>query len=293
MNVPLVPDPPCDVASAVDAVASILRGRRACVLTGAGVSTESGIPDYRGPGTARRARNPMRFQQFVGDAQMRARYWARASVGWPRMATARPNPGHHALAALEQAGHLTGIITQNVDRLHHKAGSRRVIELHGALHDVTCLACGLHEDRDALQTRLLRVNPGFRHQRAEQAPDGDADVTDARIERFRVVGCLDCGGPLKPDVVFFGESVPRPRVEAAYALVDEAEALLVVGSSLTVFSGLRFVKRAHKAGKPIVIVNVGETRGDPLARLKVEARAGALLPALADRLAPADALLAR
>lgn len=278
----LVPDPPIDPVQAAAELGSVLRGRRLAVLTGAGVSTESGIPDYRGPETARRARNPIRFQAFVADPASRARYWARATVGWSRIAEAVPNEAHQALADLEARGHALGLVTQNVDRLHQRAGSRRVIELHGALHDVRCLSCGSVEPRQALQERLSRVNPGFGRKPVEFAPDGDAELGDAAISRFRVVGCLACGGPLKPDVVFFGENVPRARVDAASELVDRADALLVVGSSLTVFSGFRFVKRAHAAGKPIAIVNVGRTRGDPLSTVKVEARAGAVLPHLVD-----------
>jgi NAD-dependent deacetylase sirtuin 4 len=263
-----------DLAAAV----AQLRGRRAAVLTGAGVSTESGIPDYRGPETARRARSPMRFSDFVGSPEARARYWARSVAGWPRIAEAAPNAGHRAIAALEAAGLAVGVITQNVDRLHHRAGSRRVIELHGSLHEVRCLACGAVEARTKLQERLLRVNPGARVGPA--APDGDADVADAG-RGFRVLGCLGCGGPLKPDVVFFGENVPRARVDAAFATVDDADALLVVGTSLTVFSGFRFVKRAAALGRPIVVVNLGPTRGDPLATARIDAPAGEVLPALA------------
>lgn len=280
----LVPDPQLDVRAAVAGLAEQLVGRRMVVLTGAGISTESGIPDYRGPETARRARNPMKFQAFVADPLARARYWARASAGWHRIDEARPNPAHAAVAALERGGHTLGVITQNVDRLHQRAGSQRVIELHGSLFEVKCLACGTVEARTSLQDRLARVNPG-RQQALEIAPDGDAEVDEGAVARFRVVGCLKCGGSLKPDVVFFGENVPRTRVEAAYDQVDRADALLVVGSSLTVFSGFRFVKRAHAAGKPIAILNVGPTRGDPLATIKVEGRAGAVLPALVQALA--------
>lgn len=259
-------------------LARLLADRRIAVLTGAGISTESGIPDYRGPETARRARNPMRFEQFVAAPEARARYWARSTAGWPRIADARPNPGHQALARLEQGGQVVGLITQNVDRLHHRAGSRRVIELHGSLHEVRCLACGRLEPRTGLQQRLLRVNPG--HHSGEIAPDGDADIDPDRARRFRVVDCLGCAGPLKPDVVFFGENVPRSRVDAACQILDEAEALLVVGTSLTVFSGYRFVKLAAKAGKPVAILNLGPTRGDPIAQVRIETSAGAGLTAL-------------
>lgn len=266
----------------------LLRGRRVTVLTGAGVSTESGIPDYRGPETRRRARNPMQYRAFLREATARQRYWARSVVGWQRWKAARPNAGHHALVALERAGIVRGVITQNVDRLHHAAGSRRVVELHGSLAEVRCLECGEVEPRAALQERLLTLNPGWADRRAELAPDGDADLFDARVRAFRVAGCESCEGVLKPHVVFFGEGVPRATVDEAFALLEEAEVLLVVGSSLAVFSGLRFVRRAAERGMPIAIVNLGETRGDAQATLRVEARAGELLPALAGMLCDGD-----
>ena len=282
-------------------LAALLRGRRAVALTGAGISTESGIPDYRGPGTRERARSPMQHAEFVRDGTARRRYWARSVIGWPRVDAAAPNPAHAALAAMERAGALAAVITQNVDRLHHRAGSRAVIELHGALADVTCLGCGARESRGALQERLLALNPwwgtgaaptgadppaatapdGDADVPAATAPDGDADLPAASIDRFQVADCGGCGGVLKPDVVFFGGSVPRPVVDAAYRLVDESEALLVVGSSLTVYSGYRFVRRAAERGVPVAIVNLGPTRGDPLATLRWDERAGATLPALA------------
>jgi len=246
------------------------------VLTGAGVSTDSGIPDYRGPETARRARNPVRFDQFVGDPAWRQRYWARATVGWQRVAGARPNSGHRALSAM--ASRLSGLITQNVDGLHQAAGSPDVIELHGSLHRVVCLDCGQREPRRELQDRLELANPGFAARVVEVAPDGDAELED--VDGFRVLGCLRCGGPLKPDVVFFGESVPRDRVEASYGVVEEADALLVAGSSLTVFSGYRFVKRAVSLGKPVVIATLGATRADELASVKLDAPLAEVLPRL-------------
>jgi len=266
------------------ALLDLLRGRRFAVLTGAGCSTESGIPDYRGPETRRRARNPIRFSEFVKSADGRRRYWARAFVGWERFREKRPNPAHHAIATMEAAGHLTGLITQNVDRLHHDAGSQDVVELHGALAEVRCLACGVRESREGLQHRLDRLNPGWRSTRAEMAPDGDAELPLELVSRFVVAGCAACEGPLKPDVVFFGEGVPKPRVERAYGMVDAAEALLVVGTSLAVFSGYRFVKRANAAGLPIGIVNLGESRGDAVADVIVAAKAGELLPHLAHEL---------
>jgi len=252
------------------------------VLTGAGCSTESGIPDYRGPETARRARNPMRFADFAGDDANRRRYWARSFVGWPRIEAAAPNRGHAALARLGDAGRLTGLVTQNVDRLHRKGGTTGEVELHGALAEVVCLGCGEVSSRADLQDRLTALNPGFVGRTAEQAPDGDAELEESR--EFRVARCLRCDGDLKPHVVFFGEAVPRERVDRAKQIVAASEALLVVGSSLVVFSGFRFVKQAAKAGIPVAIVNLGPTRGDPLAEVKVEAGAGAVLGALAEAL---------
>jgi NAD+-dependent protein deacetylase sirtuin 4 len=257
-------------------------GRRVALLTGAGCSTESGIPDYRGEGTARRARNPIQIREFLASHAGRQRYWARSVVGWPRFSACVPNRAHAATAELERAGQLTGVITQNVDRLHQRAGSTRVVELHGALEEVECLSCGRLEHRGALQTRLLERNPGFFGERADMAPDGDAELDAERVAQFRVVGCLNCGGVLKPRVVFFGESVPKERVDAAFAIHDESDALLVVGSSLTVFSGYRFVRRAIEQNKPVFVVNVGETRADPVATLRVPGLAGDVLTLLAD-----------
>ncbi|MEZ4320101.1 MAG: NAD-dependent protein deacetylase [Myxococcota bacterium] len=255
----------------VDALRELLDGRSVCVLTGAGCSTESGIPDYRGPGTARRARNPIQFREFVGNPAWRARYWARSAVGWPRVQLARPNPAHLALAELGWP-----IVTQNVDGLHQAAGSREVVELHGSLAHVVCLGCRDRISRAAFQEALLARNPHLVGQTAELAPDGDAEL----VQGADHPACARCGGVLKPDVVFFGESVPRDRVDAAFDLVRSAEVLLVVGSSLTVFSGYRFVKRASEWGRRVAIVNLGPTRGDRLADLVVEGRAGEVLPAL-------------
>jgi NAD-dependent deacetylase sirtuin 4 len=259
----------------------LLAGRRVVALTGAGCSTESGIPDYRGPETARRARNPIQYRAFLDSAAERRRYWARSFLGWPRMAAARPNDAHLALAGLERAGALQGVITQNVDRLHHVAGSARVIELHGALAEVRCLECGATEHRDSVQARLAVLNPGFATRTVEHAPDGDAELDGEAVQRFAEAPCLACGGVLKPGVVFFGESVPAAVVEAAWALLAEGEALLVVGSSLAVFSGYRFVRRAAERAMPVAIVNLGPTRGDALAQVRVDARCGQVLPALA------------
>ncbi len=265
-----------------------LAGRRFAVLTGAGCSTESGIPDYRGPGTASRARNPIQYRAFIDQPSARVRYWARSVVGWSRLTEALPNPAHHALAALERHGVTTSLITQNVDRLHHAAGSRRVVELHGALAEVRCLACQSLETRESLQQRLLDLNPNWLDHAAELAPDGDAELNEAMMRGFCVADCMFCHGILKPNVVFFGESVPRPVVDAAWQAVDGADALLVVGSSLTVYSGFRFVRGAAERGLPVVIINVGSTRGDALASLSIEARAAELLPRLAAALGAGD-----
>lgn len=265
-------------------VAELLAGRRVAVLTGAGLSTDSGIPDYRGPDSP--PRNPMTYQQFIGDPEFRQRYWARNHVGWRTMDGSRPNPGHRALARLERAGVVTGVITQNVDLLHTKAGHRRVIDLHGTYARVRCLGCEALISRMALAERLEAANPGFAAAAAadglEVAPDADAVV--ARTDTFRMVDCARCGGMLKPDIVYFGENVPKPRVAACFSLVDAADALLVAGSSLTVMSGLRFVRHAARQGKPVVIVNRGRTRGDELAARTVDAGCSPTLTGLADRL---------
>ena len=258
-----------------EALIHFLQGRTTAVLTGAGISTESGIPDYRGPETRRRAREPMRFAAFMGSPEARARYWARSTVGWERFRLARPNAGHDALVRLERAGFTSTVITQNVDRLHHAAGSQQVVELHGALAEVRCLDCDAREDRDALQARIRALNPAFDPQVEAWAPDGDADV--AWVADFVSPVCVRCAGTLKPDVVFFGENVPRERVDEAYARIDRADALLVVGSSLAVFSGFRFVRHAHTHGKPVAILNLGESRGDPYAMLRIEQPAGEVL----------------
>lgn len=262
----------------IDALAAVLRGRRVVALTGAGCSTESGIPDYRGAG--RVTRRSIQFREFVGSEATRRRYWARSVVGWPRLAAARPNAAHRALAALEERGRLRGVITQNVDGLHAAAGSRRVVELHGALARVRCLTCGALAARADLQDRLVAANPGWLASPAAAAPDGDADLPDEAVAGFRVDACRRCDGVLKPDVVFFGETVPRAVVDAAWALFDEAEALLVVGTSLAVFSGFRFVLRAAERGLPVAIVNRGPTRGDDRAAVRLDATAGPALDEL-------------
>jgi NAD-dependent SIR2 family protein deacetylase len=255
-----------------------LADRPLVVLTGAGLSTDSGIPDYRGPGSPARA--PMTYQEFGPDA--RQRYWARSHLGWSRMGKAEPNPGHRALAALDPEL----LITQNVDGLHEAAGSRRLVALHGRIADVICLDCRATSSRAALQARLATLNPGFaeRHAAAEVRPDGDVDLDDTAS--FVVPQCTGCGGVLKPDVVFFGENVPPARVQRCYDAVDalarSGGALLVLGSSLTVMSGFRFVRRAARAGTPVAIVNRGPTRGDELASYKLEVGCSEFLTALAE-----------
>jgi NAD-dependent deacetylase sirtuin 4 len=266
---------------AVAELSALLSARRTVVLTGAGISTESGIPDYRGPGTRARAKDPMRFAEFTRSDEGRARYWSRAMVGWPAFRAAEPNRGHLAVAALERAGRITSVITQNVDGLHQRAGTQSVIELHGSLHTVRCLECGALEPRQEVQARLCADNPTLRPETIDARPDGDAELPPEWTDGFVVPQCLRCGGVLKPDVVYFGETVPPSRVQQAYAWVDAAEALLVVGSSLAVFSGYRFVRRAAELGHPIAIVNLGETRGDPYATMRIDASAGAVLSALA------------
>lgn len=262
----------------IDALHDLLAGKRLCVLTGAGCSTESGIPDYRGQGA--RPRNPLQIREFSRDPAARRRYWARSVVGFPRFASARPNAAHRAIAELERAGLASGLITQNVDGLHGAAGSRHVVELHGALSRVVCLGCGALEARAALQARLLAANPDWDRRQGSLAPDGDADLDPALVESFSVVGCAHCGGVLKPHVVLFGENVPRPVVDAAWRMLDAADALLVVGSSLAVFSGYRFVREAARRNVPVAIVNQGPTRGDAVAAVRVDARAGDALPRL-------------
>jgi NAD-dependent SIR2 family protein deacetylase len=264
---------------------ALLYGRRVAVLTGAGMSTDSGIPDYRGPDSP--PSNPMTIRQFTSDPVFRQRYWARNHVGWRHMDETLPNAGHRALAELEHAGVISGVITQNVDLLHTKAGSRTVINLHGTYAQVICLDCGHTMSRAALGELLNAANPGF-IERAEAvggiavAPDADAVVGDTTS--FVIIDCPACGGMLKPDIVYFGESVPKDRVDEAYSLVEGADALLVAGSSLTVYSGYRFVRHAAALGIPIAIVNRGPTRGDELATVKIDSGCSPMLALLADEL---------
>ena len=251
--------------------------RRVFVLTGAGCSTRSGIPDYRdGNGQWKRAQ-PVTYQAFVGDPIVNARYWARSFVGWPRVAQAQPNPAHHALAAWQAGGAVSALVTQNVDGLHQRAGSAAVIDLHGRLDGVVCLSCASSQSRADMQGWLAERNPDWARLEAATAPDGDADLDGRDFSRFRVPACPHCAGMLKPDVVFFGENVPRPRYLQAQDALRSSDAVLVVGSSLMVYSGYRFVRSAHEAGLPIAIVNRGRTRADDLATLKIDAEAGAVL----------------
>ncbi|MGN9811740.1 NAD-dependent protein deacetylase [Micromonospora sp. BQ11] len=277
------------VTETIDALAGPVSGGGVVVLSGAGLSTESGIPDYRGPSGAARRHTPMTYQAFTRDADARRRYWARSHVGWRLIARAEPNDGHRAVTRLQRAGLVEGIITQNVDGLHTAAGGTAVVELHGRLDEVVCLDCGNATSREELDRRLREANPGFEAQVDAVNPDGDVDLAEEAVARFRTVDCTFCGtGMLKPDVVFFGETVPAPRVARCFAMVERARLVLVLGSSLTVMSGRRFVLRAAKLGIPVVIVNQGPTRGDAYAQLTVDAPLGRLLPALADRLVGPD-----
>jgi NAD-dependent SIR2 family protein deacetylase len=252
----------------------LIEGKKTLVLTGAGISTSSGIPDYRGAGRVQK--HPLTFDEFMGSAQNQARYWARSYVGWHRIASAEPNLGHQALSDAEQRSKIFHIITQNVDGLHQKAGSKNVVELHGRLDRVLCTGCGDILARSELDGRIHALNPNFRElENVEFSPDGDAEIEPPRD--FRVPSCGVCGSHYKPDVVFFGEQVPRARVEKAESLVLEAEAIVVAGSSLTVNSGLRLVKQAKKRELPVVIVNLGETKADSVADVKLNASTTELL----------------
>ena len=247
------------------------RSRSITVLTGAGVSTASGIPDYRDDKGDWKAATPIQYAEFAGTEDARRRYWARSYVGWQRFGQAQPNAAHRSLARLETAGKIDTLITQNVDRLHSRAGSERVIDLHGDLSRVRCIDCDATISRADFQDHIRAANPDWHARIFEYRPDGDAELAGASYADFSVPGCKTCGGRMKPDVVMFGENVPAERVAEAMAAVDRADALLVLGSSLMVYSGFRFARRAHETGKPIAIVNRGTTRADDLATLKVEA----------------------
>jgi NAD-dependent SIR2 family protein deacetylase len=273
-------------AQPLDALADLVAGGDVVVLSGAGLSTDSGIPDYRGATGRLRRHTPMTYQTFTRDPRGRHRYWARSFVGWQQIRAARPNAGHHAVADLQAAGLVGGIVTQNVDGLHQAGGAQDVVELHGGLDRTVCLGCGDVAGRAELDERLQAANPNFGPRVDEVNPDGDAELPDEVLDGFVMVDCLVCdGGPIKPDVVFFGETVPRDRVDQCFELVDDAGSLLVLGSSLTVMSGYRFVLRAAKLGIPVAIVTAGPTRGDAKADIRVDAPLGDVLPELTRRLA--------
>ena len=257
---------------------------RVLVLTGAGLSTASGIPGYRDKDGVRRGRTPIQGPEFRRSEAVRRRYWARSMVGWPTISRAEPNAGHRAIAELEACGHVASVITQNVDGLHQRAGSKRLIELHGNLHHVICLDCQARYTRASLQPQLERDNPELASVLAQPLPDGDAAIEPDALEDFRAPQCVACGGVLKPDVVFFGDNVPPDRTAHALAEMEAADALLVVGSSLMVFSGFRFCRMAAAAGKPIAAINAGKTRADELLSLKLELPAQEVLPRLVDLL---------
>ncbi|WP_093579769.1 NAD-dependent protein deacetylase [Geodermatophilus amargosae] len=276
---PAVESPP-----ALDELADLVADGDVLVLSGAGLSTDSGIPDYRGATGSLRRHTPMTWQTFRRDPRGRHRYWARSYVGWPQMAAARPNAGHSAVARLQRAGLLGGVVTQNVDGLHQAAGARDVVELHGGLDRTVCLACDDVASRAELHRRLREANPAFGPRAGEVNPDGDAELPDEVLDGFVMVDCTACGGgPLKPDVVFFGETVPRDRVDTCFRMLEDSGSLLVLGSSLTVMSGYRFVLRAAELGIPVGVVNLGPTRGDAKVDVKVDAPLGAVLPELARR----------
>lgn len=266
----------------IERLAALLRATPAQVLSGAGLSTESGIPDYRSPESLERRHEPLRFQEFTGSEGARRRYWARSHAAWRHMRDVQPNAGHRAVTALQRAGLVRGILTQNVDGLHQAAGSRDVIELHGSLSRVRCLACGTPEEMRSYQERLTLMNPQFRAEAARLNPDGDSELTDTAVAGFRPAACLVCGGIMKTDVVFFGENVPRATVERAWEQYGQAEALLVLGSSLAVRSGLRFAERAARDGRPLLIITDGVTRADAIADLKLTGRLGTTLTRLAE-----------
>ena len=289
-SLPPVPaaEPASDELRVLHFILEALSGTRFAILTGAGLSTDSGIPDYRGPGSPPRV--PMTYQEFIARPENRQRYWARNHIGWSHLKRADPNDGHFAVARLESRGLLTGLITQNVDRLHEDAGSVNVVDLHGRFDQVVCLSCTRRFSRKLIAGVLEELNPGFLQDAlaagvVEIAPDADATVEDSQlIESFVVAQCPVCGGILKPDFVYFGENVPKDRVERAYAMVDEGQALVVAGSSLAVMSGLRFVRHAAKQEKPVIIINRGVTRGDDYAAIKLDGGVSESLTWLVSRL---------
>ena len=270
-----------DLDSAPALAEFLARHPHALVLTGAGLSTASGIPDYRGRDGVRRGRAPIQGPEFRTSLAVQRRYWARSMVGWPTMSQARPNAGHIALAALEQGQRIGSVLTQNVDGLHQRAGSLSVLELHGNIRTVRCLDCQSTFSRAFIQTVMSEANPTLVDALAQPAPDGDAHIEPDALEEFHAPFCLHCGGTLTPDVIFFGDNIPAPRTIDALARMDNADALLVVGSSLMVYSGFRFARMAAASGKPIAAINQGITRADALIDLKVEASAEIILPRVA------------
>jgi NAD-dependent SIR2 family protein deacetylase len=274
-------------ADAIESLDLFMRNhRRLFVLTGAGLSTGSAIPDYRDGAGAWKRSPPMTIERFRGSHAARQRYWARSMLGWPLLRRARPNPGHHALERLRTLGRIELLVTQNVDTLHRQAGSDDTCELHGAIDQVICIDCGTRCTRESVQHALLARNV-LAGRVANAAPDGDADLDDDALHGFEVPACARCGGVLKPDVVFFGEGVPRERTERAFAALRRADAMLVVGSSLMVYSGYRFCEHAVRSGVPIAAINLGRTRADAQFAIKVERDCSAVLPALVDRFEPA------
>jgi len=274
-----------DTDEKLDRLATLIEERgNVLLLTGAGLSTESGIPDYRSPRSLERKHKPMTYQQFVGSEAARQRYWARSHFGWRTIPDAKPNRGHLAVAELEARGYTVGLITQNVDGLHQRAGSTDVLELHGSLHRVLCLNCGNRFPRARFQRQINELNPGLKDVEPVINPDGDAEVPEEVVRGFAVPACPICGGVLKPDVIYFGENVPKERVEEGMRLVDESGLVLVLGSSLAVMSGLRFVLAARRQEKPVAAINDGLVRNQEELFVKVEARLGEALPALLDKL---------
>lgn len=283
-EIPTPAQPIIDPADIEKLAVFIQQNRRLVVLTGAGCSTESGIPDYRDNGGDWKQKQPIQYQEFVRSHQMRQRYWARSMIGWTHIARAEPNTAHWALAELEAGGCLHQLITQNVDGLHQKAGSRKIIDLHGRLDAVECLSCRNRFPRNVMQGDLEALNPGWRELTSRIAPDGDMDLYGVDYGIFQIPDCRRCTGILKPDVVFFGEAVPGDRVETAFARLAEADALLVAGSSLMVWSGYRFVKAAVQQGLPVAAINLGRTRADAEFTFKVKGRCGDILPLVVERL---------
>jgi NAD-dependent SIR2 family protein deacetylase len=254
------------------------------VLSGAGISTGSGIPDYRDRRGNWKYSRPIQYSEFMGQVDARRRYWARSYIGWQRFSAAEPNAAHHALARLEQTGKVDTLITQNVDRLHSAAGHENVIDLHGDLSKVRCMACGTRVERQEFQSMLAEANPGWDAEAIQVRADGDAELGAGVTAGFFVPACAACGGIMKPDVVMFGENVPKARVEQAMHAVERADALLVVGSSLMVFSGFRFARRAGERGKPVVILNRGRTRADDIASLRIDEDCERVLPEVVETL---------